>query len=857
MLKRLPFIGLLLAILFSPATAQNIVCPTAPFGTNDNRCASTAFVQGAVSGSIAGVASFNGRVGAVVPATNDYSFTQINGTNAVNKGGTGAVSFTSNLPLIGNGTGALTQGTVSGSTTIFVTTTGALASGDCVKIDASGNFIDAGAACGSGGGGSISGPATTTSGYLPTWGNGTGTLLGTGYPVGTTGANTVLLTGSGGLIDASVLPAFTGAVTISGGVTSYNQVVPANKGGAGTVTGALKADGSGNVSQAAATDLSNGTTGTGAVVLAGSPTLTGAPLAPTASPGTNTTQLATTAFVQAAVAGGGASTPYVQDFSSPGAVNSLTLTVGTAPVSSALLHVYFDGIDQAHTTWSLSGATINFNANIPSNTQVVEAQWLAPALAAGVNSIGGLTGVIACGSGLSCVGATISVTSGSLPALANDNIWIGNASNAAVAHAITGDFTLANTGVATFNTVNSNVGSFGSATVVPVITVNAKGLITAVANTSIVAPANTLSGTILNSTVITSSLTSVGALTSGSIGGSGFGINVGTTTLSGTVPAANLPVATSSTLGIMRTDGSTLSVAGGLVSCTLGSVSQIGCVKPDGVTITINGSGALVASAAAAGVSSRGNASADNTITLVGTGGGPYTGAVTAKLNQAAQLTLTGNDVINGMSWINANPPNLFITEPGGSSCSYGDGHYGSFGIQFCNLTVNQKRGIVLNIETASNAGTINTTGILVDIYTPADNGGDVSGIYVNQHGSGNAMSVYQTGGIGGLGRAMEIGCTTPVLCVTLGYHGSSGFVLTDGSNGASGSVGLLYQVEGGHTAGQYFIYATNTSQIFGVDTSGNTYIAGSLQVPNTSGVPVAYACFDSTNHIIKSAAPC
>jgi microcystin-dependent protein len=41
-------------------------------------------------------------------------------------------------------------------------------------------------------------------------------------------------------------------------------------------------------------------TGTGALVFAASPTLSGTPLAPTASVGTNTTQIATTAFVQAA-----------------------------------------------------------------------------------------------------------------------------------------------------------------------------------------------------------------------------------------------------------------------------------------------------------------------------------------------------------------------------------------------------------------------------------------------------------------------------------------------------------------------------------------------------------------------------
>lgn len=47
-----------------------------------------------------------------------------------------------------------TSGTASGNTSKFATTTGTLTSGDCVKLDASGNFIDSGAACG----GAASGP---------------------------------------------------------------------------------------------------------------------------------------------------------------------------------------------------------------------------------------------------------------------------------------------------------------------------------------------------------------------------------------------------------------------------------------------------------------------------------------------------------------------------------------------------------------------------------------------------------------------------------------------------------------------------------------------------------------------------
>lgn len=50
--------------------------------------------------------------------------------------------------------------------------------------------------------------------------------------------------------------------------------------------------------------LSNSATGTGSMALSASPALTGTPTAPTASLGTNTTQLATTAFVQSTIPSG-------------------------------------------------------------------------------------------------------------------------------------------------------------------------------------------------------------------------------------------------------------------------------------------------------------------------------------------------------------------------------------------------------------------------------------------------------------------------------------------------------------------------------------------------------------------------
>jgi hypothetical protein len=58
---------------------------------------------------------------------------------------------------------------------------------------------------------------------------------------------------------------------------------------------------------------------------------------------------------------------------------------------------------------------------------------------------------------------------------------------------ITGTGTTSITG--TLATVNSNIGSFGSATAIPVITVNAKGLITAVSITSVSIPSGSLNFT--------------------------------------------------------------------------------------------------------------------------------------------------------------------------------------------------------------------------------------------------------------------------------------------------------------------------------------------------------------------------
>jgi hypothetical protein len=101
--------------------------------------------------------------------------------------------------------------------------------------------------------------------------------------------------------------------------------------------------------------------------------------------------------------------------------------------------------------------------------------------------------------------------------------------------ALTGDVSASGGGsvAATLATVNSNVGSFGSSTAIPSLTVNGKGLVTAASTNAVIAPAGTVTGTTLASNVVTSSLTTVGTIGTGvwngTLIGTGFG-GTGTST---------------------------------------------------------------------------------------------------------------------------------------------------------------------------------------------------------------------------------------------------------------------------------------------------------------------------------------
>jgi hypothetical protein len=90
-------------------------------------------------------------------------------------------------------------------------------------------------------------------------------------------------------------------------------------------------------------------TGTGSVVFSASPTLTGTPIAPTATGGTNTTQIATTAFVTAAVTA-----------ATTGTLSVTTLNATTVSTTNLAL---------GGTTLTVSGAELNFVDGVTSAVQ--------------------------------------------------------------------------------------------------------------------------------------------------------------------------------------------------------------------------------------------------------------------------------------------------------------------------------------------------------------------------------------------------------------------------------------------------------------------------------------------------------
>jgi len=316
-----------------------------------------------------------------------------------------------------------TDGGAQGSYTIAVT--GALASlltsGNGIQVKTNSTTLTNVQIASSGSGVSVANPDGTT-------GNPTISLSTVLQNlVGTTGTGLLALSGTS--LSTVAVTGVGGQITVNNGTTSPQIGLTTTSITSGTYTlPTVTFDAYGR-----ATSASNAsTTGTGAVVLANSPALSGTPTATTASTGTNTTQIATTAFVQSAIASG---TGVVNTFSggttglSPNSPTSGAITLG------GILNVAYGGTGTSNTP--TAGAVVYGNGSIYALTSVgVSGQvltssgsgapiWTSVAGTGTVTSITagtGLTGGTITASGTIAIDTTVVATLSGTQTLTNKTI---------------------------------------------------------------------------------------------------------------------------------------------------------------------------------------------------------------------------------------------------------------------------------------------------------------------------------------------------------------------------------------------------------------------------------------------------
>lgn len=178
-----------------------------------------------VSGNANATVSSGALTMGVIGATAGSVILSGSSTGAITVKGSGTTIGTYNLnlpitvgtsggPLLsgGGGAAAMTWGTVSGNTSKFTTLTGSTTNGNCAAFDASGNLIDNGSPCGTGGSGTVT---SSTAGQIAYYASSTNAVAGNSS-----------LTISGSTVTVGVSTTSTGKLTLAGGTSGAVTIQP-------------------------------------------------------------------------------------------------------------------------------------------------------------------------------------------------------------------------------------------------------------------------------------------------------------------------------------------------------------------------------------------------------------------------------------------------------------------------------------------------------------------------------------------------------------------------------------------------------------------------------------------------------